>query len=202
MKEKKTFLVLGLSFLVLQLLIVLIKYDPLRYDLFFWFCNHSPLFFGIAFLLNKKDVIKALINAGFIGQFVWILDLLSKLVFDIYLFNLTQYVFETPDVSWVTITIISHVLATNIALYFTYKSEPKRIILLYSFIYLILLYIITLSFTPIDRNVNCVYEVCGLTGLTFPFYFIFWPIAAFIVMVLPVYGLQNLLYNFSKRKKS
>ncbi|MCA9460218.1 MAG: hypothetical protein KC550_06745, partial [Nanoarchaeota archaeon] len=107
-----------------------------RYDVFFWFCNHTPLFFAFAFFLKKRNVIKGLINVGFLGQFAWTLDFLSKLLFDTYIFKVTQYVFESQNGLWVLLPIGIHMFSTNLALFFTYKRKPDIYTAFYSSIYI------------------------------------------------------------------
>ncbi|MDA3855907.1 MAG: hypothetical protein PF569_06600 [Candidatus Woesearchaeota archaeon] len=199
--ESNKFKVLGSFFLILEFTAILANGFSDRYDVFYWFCNHTPLIFAFAFFFRKKNVIKALINVGFIAQFLWTLDFLSKLIFNVYIFKVTRYVFEDIHGIYVLIPILIHVLSTNMAFYFTYKKKPTLKILFYSLVYLIFLYAMTLTYTDPARNINCVYEICGTTQLTFASYTYFWPIIVFFGIVIPSHGIQYLFYLYSRRKR-
>jgi len=79
-KDDNKFILIGFFFLFLQFFVFWGNYMLDRYDVFFWFCNHTPLFFAFAFFLKKRNVIKGLINVGFLGQFAWTLDFLGKIL--------------------------------------------------------------------------------------------------------------------------
>lgn len=199
--ESNKFKVLASFFLILQLTAILVNGFSEKFDVFYWFCNHTPLIFAFAFFFRKKSVIKALINVGFIAQFLWTLDFLSKSIFNVYIFQVTRYVFEDIPGIYVLIPILIHVLSTNMALYFTYKKKPSLKILFYSLVYLIILYAMSLSFTDSVDNVNCVYEICGATQLIFSSYTYFWPVIVFFGIVLPTQGIQYLLYLQSRKRR-
>jgi hypothetical protein len=195
------FMLIGFFFLVLQFFVFLANYKADRYDVFFWFCNHTPLFFAFAFFLKKRNVIKGLINVGFLGQFAWTLDFLGKLFFDYHIFNMTNYVFENPNGLWVLVPIGIHVLATNIALVFTYKRKPNLLTAFYSLLYIIFLYAGTLTYTLPERNVNWVFKLGGTINYAHPLYTNAWPIIVFFLVAMPTQALQYFLYKWSVKKK-
>jgi hypothetical protein len=169
---------------------------------FFWFCNHTPLLFAFSFFLKKKDLIKGLINVGFLGQFVWTLDFLGKIFFNYHIFNMTNYVFENPNGLWVLIPIGIHIFGTNVALFFTYKKKPNIYSAFYSLIYILFLYFGTLTYTLPERNVNWVFKIGGTINYANPIYTNAWPIIVFFLIAIPTQGIQYLLYkHYIKRKK-
>lgn len=194
------YLLLGFFFLFMQFFVFLGNFQADRYDVFFWFCNHTPLFFSFAFFLKKRDIIKGLINVGFLGQFAWTLDFLGKLLFNVHIFNMTGYVFTSEKGFWVLLPIIIHIFATNIALYFSRKKKPTIKTLFYSMLYLMFLFGATLTYTDPQRNVNCIYALCGAVDLTFNNYTNFWLVLVFFLVVLPTQGIQYLLYRYSTKK--
>lgn len=199
--NKNRYYLIGFFFLFLQIFVIWGNYTAERYDVFFWFCNHTPIIFAFAFFIRSNDLIKGLINVGFVAQFLWTLDFLSKLFFNVYIFKVTRYVFEDLNGIGVLIPIMIHVVSTNLALYFTYKKRPNMKMLFYSLIYIIFLYGATLTYTLQERNVNCVYLICGATNLTFSSYTYFWPVILFFVIALPTQGIQYLIYKFHKNGK-
>jgi hypothetical protein len=195
------YLFIGYFFLVMQFFVFLGNYQAERYDVFFWFCNHTPLFFAFAFFLKKRNVIKGLINVGFLGQFAWTLDFLGRILFGEHIFKMTEYVFEGDRGLWILLPIGIHILSTNIALYVTRKRKPDIYTLLYSSIYILFLFAGTLTYTLIERNVNCIYLLCGATHLTFNYYTYLWPILVFLIVALPTQGIQYIVHKISTKTK-
>ena len=199
--ERNKHLLAGIFFLLLQLYVFYANYQSTNFDILFWFCNHSPLLFGLAFILKRIDFIKALINFGFLAQFFWTVDFIGKFFFDFYIFNVTNYVFEDINGVYVLIPILVHVLGTNLALFLVHHRKPKLKILIYSLVYVILLYGASLSYTDPERNINCVQYICGAQDYTFNGYTYFWPVLIFFFVVLPTHGIQCLLYFIHLHKK-
>ena len=190
---------IGVFFLMLQLVLVLINKNAQNYDIFYWFCNHVTLILGIAFIFRKIDIIKSMVNVGFLAQFFWTMDFFSKLVFDIYIFKFTDYVFEAMTGAIVAIPILIHIFSTNIAFYFTYEHKTKSKVLLYSFIYLAILYLVTILFTPNSSNINCVSHICGFKEYTFIGYNYLWVFIVFLVVIVPTHLIQWWAYILNKK---
>lgn len=193
---------LALFFLFLQFIVIAGSYNTDNFDIFYWFCNHTPLFFSIAFFIRNISLVKSLINVGFLIQFVWLIDFLIALLFSYYTLGITRYVFEDLSGLTIFIPILIHIFSTNVSLIFTFKEKTKDIVLIYSFIYLVLLYIFTLFFTSVENNINCIYEICSLEFLTPPFYTFFWIPIMFILIILPSYYLQKYLFYLYLRYKN
>ena len=176
-----------------------IIYQQSDYRALFWYCNHAALLFGVAFLIDNIDIVKALINIGFLPQLFWVIDFFSKVLFNTYVFNVTDYVFN--DTTYLSALVISfnHIFLIGVALYTTYKYKTSNKSVWYSFMYIMILFIITMLFTnPID-NANCVQYFCAYPLITGLFYRVLWPILAFSLMVLPTYYIQHLLYKWSQK---
>lgn len=182
---------LALFFLFLQFLLLYRNFLFESQLNLFYYCNHLPILLSIFFFYKKYDYIKALISFGFIPQLFWNIDIILNLfgitdldfIGDLFLFEIEHMI----------ITILIH-LIVFIALYFVYKFETNSKTLLYSFYYIILIYIIVLLFvSPDEADVNCIYDACYLEFLYFDLYTYFWIPIAFITMVLPGYYLQRFL---------
>ncbi len=198
-QRRTIFIFAGFLFFALQVLVLLGNYRAVHYDVFFWFCNHTPLIFSLAFLLGKDDLIKGLVNVGFIAQFAWTLDLLFKLMFDTYLFGVCSYVFEESTGFWILIPIGIHVFATNFALILTANVKPGKMTLFYSSVYLLVLYGASLIYTMPSENVNCVHYLCGFPELKTDWYNYLWTVITFCFIVLPTQGIQYLVYLWCRR---
>lgn len=187
--------IVGGFFLLLQLFVIFGNYSATQYDTFFWFCNHALLLFAFGFFSKNTDLIKGLINVGFLAQLVWSIDFLGRIFFGVHLFNITNYIFENPNSLWTLLTIIIHLFATTLALYMTRTIKPTTKTLLYSIIYLITLYITTLLFTDPQNNINWIYEIGGFIGYSSSLYTLFWPFIVIIIVILPTQALQHYIYK-------
>ncbi|MBU0957509.1 MAG: hypothetical protein KKF56_01725 [Nanoarchaeota archaeon] len=199
-QEKYRYYLIGTFFLFLQLLVFIENHHAQRFGHFFWFCNHTPLIFALAFFLRKKQLIKGIINIGFLIQFVWAIDFLSYGISGFTVLGVTQYVFNGGMGIYTLVPIIVHLFSTNIALISTYEVKPKKITLLYSAVYILLLFSLTLTYAPPEKNINCIYFICTLEKFSIPGYFYLWPILIFLILALPTQGIQYLIYKHSKRK--
>lgn len=188
----------GIFFLLLQIGITAYNLSAGRYHVLAWFCNHAPMFFGVAFLIRNKTLINALINFGLLGQLVWVLDFLFMLA-GIEVLGVTSYVFEEEIYSFLFQSMI-HFLGVGLALLFTYSDRPTVKELRYSATYTIMLYLFSLLFA--DLNVNCVSYICGMPDLTPPHYTLLWPFLIFAILVLPTHGIRHLLHRWLGKNRT
>ncbi|MBU4070486.1 MAG: hypothetical protein KJ646_05890 [Nanoarchaeota archaeon] len=199
--RKNKYNVLGFWFLFLQLLVFFENHVVYKYNIFFWFCDHAPLVISFAFFSKNKDLLKSMINFGFLVQFVWIIDFLFKIIFDKNFLGVTNYIFTAKLGFLVLIPLVIHSLCINVAFLHTYKIKPTIKVLIYSAIYVMMIYALSLTYTPIERNVNCIHEICGLNDYTFSSYTYFWPLLVFIIIILPTQGIQWWVYKWSRKRK-
>ena len=167
---------------------------------YFWYCNHIPLLFSIAFFFKQYQVVKGLIGVGLIPQILWILDLTLYGLFSNELFGFTHYFFELESIAQMVSVLIIHIFSSLLAFLFTISSKSNKNSLYISLVYILLLQIITLIFTDPSLNINCVQEICGIENFTPPLYSYYFFILTFVVMVLPAYVLQILAFNFYENR--
>lgn len=191
MMLKKNIL-LGTFFLTLQIFILLINDNSILTLNLFWVCNHIPLLLALSFYFNKKQAVKGLITAGFIGQFIWALDFLSYFIISNHLFGFTSRVMNLNEIQ-LLITLAAHFLGTFVALLATYKDKIKPQSLKYTYAYLLPLFFLTYLFTPISYNINCIHEICGLEAYTFSGYTLALPFLVTFILIIPGYYFQKLL---------
>jgi len=198
LKTNKKFLFLSLFFFTLQFIIIY-NNGLNNKDLYFWFCNHTPFLLGIFFLFKKIDYIKSLINFGFLAQLVWAIDFLSKIILGVHIFNITNYIF-TKNFTYLTfVSIITHLFTMNLTLLYTIKYETKKITLLYSFFYILLIYFLTLYFTSPYNNINWIYNIGNEKKYDFYLYTYLWPFLTFTFLILPTYFIQKYFYKNLKK---
>lgn len=189
-------------FLVLQIIISYYLIVEGSITILIWFCNHSPILFSIAFFLKNKGMIKGLINFGLLVQIVWIVDFFNVIITGNSLFGVTNYLFESENFSSFFVPIVVHMFGVLVAFLITFKEKPSKKDLIYSGTYIVLLYLITLIFTNPEFNINCIQKFC-LEEITFPYYTLFWPVGAFVVVVLLTQGIRYLIWKrYSKNKNT
>ncbi len=193
--NKNNLIIIFLVILQFLLIYLALKIDNL--PVLFWFCNHTPLLLALSFYFKKPQLIKSLLNVGFLFQFFWTIDFFSKILFNKYIFGTTEYLFAEPYGWMVIIPILSHIVMMNLVLITTIKIKPQFTNLFYSTIYILFLFAFTVNFTPVDVNINCVHKVCNL-GYTFQGYTYFWPLFTFFLIILPTHIIQNLLYKLNE----
>lgn len=191
----------ALFFIFLQIIVLMVNIPAGRFSIFFWFCNHTPIIFAFAFFYKRINIVKAIINIGFLAQFIWIYDFFFKIITGEYFLGITRYVFEDISELPILIPILIHLFGTTVAFYLTRKEKPTSRTLGYSFIYLLALYLITLKFSPPAENINCIYWACGFEDYSFKIYQILWPLIAFLILALPTHAIQWIVYKLYNLKK-
>lgn len=199
--KKNKYYVAGTFFLILQIGLLYKYLFLLDLSNLLWFCSHTPLIFAFAFFTKNTNIIKTLISIGLIPQLIWIIDYLGKIIFGIFIFGATDYMFiSAPFISYI-ISIFEHFLSTILALIITYKIKPKKKTLLYAFIYLLAILILSLTLTTENYNYNLTRHILIGGEFTFPGYQYAWIFLAMILIVIPTYYLQLFIYKRSQKKK-
>ncbi|MCH8519198.1 MAG: hypothetical protein LAT82_00395 [Nanoarchaeota archaeon] len=195
------YLVGGFLFLFLQLFIYIANMNSESMVFYYWYCNHIPILFSLAFFFKQYQVVKGLIGVGLIPQVLWILDLMLYGLFSYQLFGFTQYFFELESSTQMISVLIIHVFSSLLAFLLTISVKPNYKSLITSLVYVLFLQLITLIFTDPSLNINCVQEICGLENFTPLLYKYYFFILTFIVMVLPSYFIQIGVFNIYKKYK-
>jgi hypothetical protein len=189
---------LGLFFSIVQILVFIrneMLSDPI---LFFHYCDNIALFLAIAFFIRNIPLIKALISTGLILQFIYFLDLIANLVFNIQITGSTDYI-SNYTIFPLIVTMFMHLGTAFVALAFVYKEKNKIISLLYAFIYVCFLYFTTILFTPEGYDINCIYNACNVSFIYFNGFTKYWIPFAFLLLVIPTHYLQNFIYHMNQK---
>lgn len=198
------YLAVALFFFLLQ---GLIGYTYLRAgqpSYFLWFCNHTPLLIGLAILFRKVVFVKALLNVGFFLQLFWAIDFFGMLLFQTSFFHVTDYMFVGITTFSFISSLLAHVLSPLIGLGVSVSQPQKQKTLVYSAVYLVLLYLVTLVFATSGSNYNLLFYVTlPLGDVSFPGYTLLWPFLAFVLVVLPTHffqkGMHTLYLNLMRK---
>ena len=195
----RRYLFLGLFFAALQLVVV-VRNLSTDYFSFFWYCDFAPAIFAALFFAKNDNAVKALVNIGLFPQLSYVLAVILIPMFGITPFNFIINFPFTP--SYVLPTIAIH-LSSAVALLATLHIKPNRKTLLYSFFFLVAIYVVVLIFTPpvtdFSGNYNFIYDFGVLQG--FDYYTQAWVLLTFVFVVAPTYFFQHFLYWLHARRK-
>lgn len=183
----------GALFLCVQL-IAIVRNLSSDYFSFFWYCDFSAGIFALLFFLRLDQGVKGLLNIGLFGQLGYTLIFAYHLITGNTLFGFV-FGFESGWISAATLLIHLSTLLVFIA---EYKIKPSKGALWYSLIFLILIYIVVLTFTSPDPSIAANYNFIYYSRLLspyIPYYTVFWIPIAFILIVLPTYFFQKWVYN-------
>lgn len=189
-KKERILNFLGILFLtagIIRLIILILTANLIH---FFWFSNHVLLLLGIGVLMRNRFLVTAELCIALVPETLWTLDFLSKILFNKYLFGVTQYVFE-QGLNLLTISTLQHLLIVPlgiIALWFLGVSNDAW---KYSFIHASLLWIAGFL-TGKEYNINCVFKNCIAYFENLEHYRIAWPVIVLIMIVLSNFALTGL----------
>ena len=152
----------------------------------FWLCNHAPLILGIAILFRSSFWITAEISFVFAGVFIWVIDYLSKIIFDFHIFGSTAYLFPIADYGFFYVTSLIHLLSLPLAIWALFLIKTKEPSAWKgALIHAIVLIPFVVYFRE-EYNLNCFLEPCISWIPCFYFYPVLAFIGYFILFVIPI----------------
>ncbi len=193
--------ILAFYFLIVQGLVFARNQLLGEHILFFYYCDNIALFFAIGFFTKNIPLIKGLISSGFLLQVVYLIDLMSILLFNKEVTGTTIYLFgQTPFLLFVT--LLMHFGTAFVALAFTFREKNNWTSLLYAFFYLCFLYFTTIWFTPKGYDMNCIFNACDVSVVYFHGFTNWWILIAFFFLALPTHLFQEFLYRLCMRYRT
>ncbi|MEM4247172.1 MAG: hypothetical protein QXR48_00395 [Candidatus Woesearchaeota archaeon] len=176
-KKERVLNFLGWIFIALGLVSVIthVVFGNWRYAV--WFCNHAMIISGLAIMYKNRFWLTAMLNWSLIPVSMWTIDFVSKVLFGIFPFGITQYMFEGP----IQIISLQHLFTVPLMLYAMHLlGRPTKWAWLGTTAHGIILWIISYFFITPDYNVNCAHQACTLLkGL--PYYVALWPFIAILM---------------------
>jgi len=190
--------VMTFVFLAIQMLVIVRNLETDFFS-FYWYCDFTPGVLAVLFLIGNVQLIKGFLNLGLGAQFGYLVVVLSKILFGVGLFG---FVFDFPfTVRYILPSIIIH-LTTLFAFSVTYHVRPARSALVYSFVYLLVIYTIVLLFAQstgtTGTNFNFIFASKTLHAV--PHYTQLWVPLAFVLVVLPTQAFQYVVYRIQKTR--
>jgi len=195
MKFEKRYIIV-LLFVIIQAITV-IRNIQTEFYFFFWLCDFAPILFAAFFFFNRLDLVKSLVSISIIPQWIYLVGLIYGVFSNHYVFiESTEHLFSLYFIS----STFVHFTST-FALIFSFKYKPEVKQLKYTFILIILIYLMTLIFTSPDYYANYVYSSHDVVDFKIPYHTQLWPISVFILVALPGYLIQLVFYKYIKIKE-
>lgn len=165
---------------------------------FFWYCNHISLIYFFAFYFKRTQLIIGTMYVGVIIQLLWLFDFTGHL-FGVNIINAADYMF-IGEFGYIKIVgLLIHIAIPIAVLYWVNGIYPRTQSLMYSFGYIMPVYIFTLKFTPQHENINCVFNPC--TSLIPSWHYTaLWPFYMFILSFLTYYLSRLSIHKSSRRE--
>ncbi len=181
-KKERILDILGWIFLLLGIASVCghLVFQNWRYAI--WFCNHAMIITGLAVIYRNRFWLTAMLNWAVIPVSIWTLDFIVRVVFGVFIFGVTTYMFEGSV--WNNLMSLQHLFTVPLMLYAMHLlKKPAKWAWLGTTAHGIILWIISYYFITPDYNVNCVHSACTLlNGL--PYYVTLWPLIAILMFFL------------------
>jgi hypothetical protein len=196
MLEKK-YKYLAIYFIILQILIIYRNYILDDLILIFYFCNHIAILLAFGFFTKNFQLIKGLINIGLIPQLIYAIEFFSEIIFKTNLISSTGDLHTYSTITFI-ITLFIHFTTLFIAFYFVKNIKITKQSLIYSFSYILILYFTTILFTPIEYDLNCVYNACEISFLQFNNFIYLWIPITILFTIIPTYYIQKIIFNKEK----
>lgn len=198
--SERWYLLIGIFYLCLGIFILWrnIFYSISDYSVF-WFSNIAPFILAFAFLARKNDIVKGVLNITFFPHILFLYGAFMMFFWEIDVFGVGLSL-KYLSIGFIATSIFSHV-SLIAAFFLNFKVRPTYKSLIYSLIFLIFMYFVAISYTPIEENVNYVFmfEKMDMNEIL-----IMYIPTAFLLLVLPTFAFQVLmrkLWKYNHKKK-
>jgi len=195
-KRKRIILnVIGAVLLVMGILAVSHAIYVGRYELILWLCYFALILIGIGSLRKNSTLILSQLNIMALPLIVWSIDFIFVLFGGSFL-GISEYFFDPRYTIFGKIITSQHLFTLPLGLYALHLLKIKKNkAWIISLIQLVLIYLLTILFTPEASNINCVFRECFNINFPEP-YLVVWFILTFFTVYLTNAILNNL--NFLK----
>jgi len=188
MNRRKIYYFWGTYFIFVQLVVIL-RNHIVNYDLFFWYCDFSPLLLGIFLILNKPKIVKGITYFGFFPQLAFLTGFFLQVV--------SPLNFAIPNEGFILnfLTILLH-FSTPLAFLLVSEVKPTKHTLIYSAIFIFLVYLVTIFFVDGSSSINYVYRL----GPFYDYYSIpgqvyIWPFVSFFFLIISTYFFDKFFHK-------
>lgn len=183
-KNKILASVIGSYFLILGIVAIaksLYRETPFQ---LFYACYIGLVLIGMGILAKKSVIVLSQIYILAIPLLIWTVDFLYLLAFKQPLWNITNYFFSVDSSLLDKFVTLQHLYTIPLSIYALKligleKIDARK----WSFIQLILMFILVLIFSPPIMNINCVFSSCIDIEFGLP-YSLIWFLGGFVMVEL------------------
>lgn len=171
----------------------------MRWQYVVWFCNHAMLIVGLSLLFKNRFWLTAMLNWAIIPVTLWAVDFLSKVLFGVFPFKVTDYLFEGPF--WLHVISLQHLITVPLMLYAMWLlGRPHKWAWTGTALHGMLLLFISYFFIRPDFNVLCAHSSCVPSIVPDgPYYLLRWTLTSAGIFIITNFMLVSL---FRKRGRT
>mgnify|MGYP001574360302 CR=1 FL=1 len=169
-----------------------------------WFSYITLFLIGIGILRKNSELIAVQLNIIAIPVLFWNIDFFYQLITKNSLWGITDYLFDGGVAgSLGNFISMQHTYIIPVALAFLlFLGIKRRDLWKWSLFEAFFIFVLSLTFTVYERNVNCVFESCiDFISIGSPYYQILWLFSVFLMVLLTNSLLVYLLKKMKKAKK-
>lgn len=143
-------------FLLIGVLVIIKNIRARTYHDFFWFCDFAPFLLALGFMLNNYQFIRAIVNIGLLTQLSTSIFLITGFLSGLDIIG-SKTALDRGKL-YVIIELLIHLLPINLAYLLIFNIQPALASIMYSLGLLVIMYVLTRTFTPEKYNINLVYN--------------------------------------------
>jgi hypothetical protein len=163
-----------------------------------WLCYISLILFGAGIILKNYRILIVQSSIMLIPLIVWNIDFFYNILTGSPLWGITDYFFTEGHTTLERFISLQHVYTLPLV-FFVIRSlkSPRKLsyleIVKLSFIQMVIIFILGRLFTPMETNMNCVFENC--LPFSLPYYELFW----FVTVILGISLSTKVIFSIIKK---
>lgn len=136
----------------------------------FWMCYISLVLIGAGILLRNVYLVLSQIYILAIPILLWDIDFIHWLIFQQPLWGITDYFFLNMNFTLGKIISLQHLFTLPLAIFAVKKIGAKKTdAWKLSFLQILIVFALTIIFTPEESNINCIFNPCMNIPLNLPY---------------------------------
>ncbi|NMB67049.1 hypothetical protein GYA25_03250 [Candidatus Woesearchaeota archaeon] len=170
-----------------------------------WMCYLGILLITIGIFLKNSDIVLSQVYLLLIPDLLWLIDFFYTLIFGHSLLGFDNFFFRTPYLER-KILSLQHLVTPYLAIFSLYLFKPKKKLrpLLFSFLELIVMFLLGIFVFPASEGINCLpdYNSCFFNRpLAFLNYQFGWILVESFFILTAFFILRKLKFLWSNEKE-
>jgi len=185
-KNKTIFLnLLGAYFLLLGITAIISSLYKQTPSQIFYICYIGMVLIGVGILTRRSFIILSQIYILAIPLLIWDIDFIHWIIFNSPLWGITDYFFLNLSATLDRFVSLQHLYTIPLSIYAVKLIGMKRKdAWKWSFIQLIIVFLVVTNFSASKLNINCVFYSCTNTNYGFLPYVLVWFLASFGMIIV------------------